>query len=77
MGSQGWPDHGDEEDALVLAQAPAHDGDEAQEDDRDAGDVDQAKDGDPPIPSGQQQHREGDDEGEQDAHHSGLDADSD
>mmetsp|Transcript_103492 Transcript_103492/g.299440 ORF Transcript_103492/g.299440 Transcript_103492/m.299440 type:complete len:502 (+) Transcript_103492:175-1680(+) len=66
-------DHRDEEDALILSQAPADDRDEAQEDDRDADDVHEAQESDPPVPRGEQNHDKGDHQRQQDTHHRGLD----
>mmetsp|Transcript_65474 Transcript_65474/g.188687 ORF Transcript_65474/g.188687 Transcript_65474/m.188687 type:complete len:285 (-) Transcript_65474:1695-2549(-) len=62
----------DEEDALVLTETPSHDGDKPQEDDRDADDIGQAQQRDPPIPSGQHENQEGDDQGQQHSHDCSL-----
>mmetsp|Transcript_41354 Transcript_41354/g.88833 ORF Transcript_41354/g.88833 Transcript_41354/m.88833 type:complete len:288 (-) Transcript_41354:940-1803(-) len=62
------PDDGDEEDAFVLAKFPAQEWHNAKEHDRDAADVGESQEGNPPIERGQNQDEEGDDQGESHSH---------
>mmetsp|Transcript_14031 Transcript_14031/g.35396 ORF Transcript_14031/g.35396 Transcript_14031/m.35396 type:complete len:299 (+) Transcript_14031:34-930(+) len=63
------PDHSDQEDGLIRPDLPPNDRDQPQETQGDAGDIQQTKQGNPPIAGCQEQDNESDDQRPDDSSH--------